>query len=72
MQLFQDITGKGTYATRERAVNKMEDFNAQCEVQFRYIIMATVDGRFAPVAIPNRDQQHYTMTLATAGICVTF
>ncbi len=72
MQLFKDITGKGTYATRERAVKKIVDIIQRWEVEFRYLILATTDGRFAPVVVLNRDQQHYTGALAHQGVCVTF
>lgn len=72
MQLFKDIVGKGTYATYANAVKRIEKVNADFGIDFRYIIAASADGRFFPVAIPNRDQQHYTGALAHNGICVTF
>ena len=72
MQLFTDITGKGTYGTYDRAIARMQVVNADFGIDFRYIIAASTDGRFFPVAIPTRDQQHFIGALAHKGICVTF
>lgn len=72
MRLFTDISGKGTYATaanaNKRAVKLCEDFG----VDFRYIIAATEDGRYFPVVVVRRDQQHFCGAIAHNGVCVTF
>lgn len=72
MHMFKDITGKGTYATYDRAVERIEELNTAWVMDFRYLIASTTDGRFFPVVVLNRGQQHYCMSLAHRGICVTF
>lgn len=72
MRLFNEVKGKGTYATPERAELKITNLTQELGVEFRYIIMVTVDQRYAPVVILDRDKQWMTGGLAGRGICVTF
>lgn len=72
MQLYSGYTGKGTYQTRDRAVKRAEKACQDFNEEFRYIIMATPDGRFAPVIILTSRQQYLCGPLAHNGICVTF
>jgi len=72
MRLFPDVKGKGTYATPAAAEKKITDLIEKMGVDFRYVIISTVDGRYKPCVIPNRDQQHFAGGLAGQGICVTF
>lgn len=72
MRLYDDLTGKGTYATPANAVKRIEEVCKQSGIEFRYIIGVTGEGRFFPVVIPRRDEQYLVGTLAHMGICVTF
>lgn len=72
MELFNELTKKGTYATRARAVKKITDKMAEWDIDFRWLIGVTEEGRFYPVVILNRDQQHLMLGLATCGICTAF
>lgn len=72
MNLYKDITGKGTYKTYANAEKRIEDVRKEFGVPFRYIIAATTDGRFFPVVVLLKDQQYYAGTLAHYGVCVTF
>lgn len=72
MRLFPDVKGKGTYATPWGAEKKITDLIEKMGVDFRYVIISTVDVRYKPCVILNRDQQHFAGGLANSGICVTF
>lgn len=72
MELFTELSAKGTYATRARAVKKIKDKMAEWDIDFRWLIGVTEEGRFYPVVILNRDQQHLMLDLATCGICTAF
>lgn len=72
MRLFNDLTGKGTYATPERAEKKVKEYCSAMATDFRYIIAVNSEGRYFPVIIPTRDQQCYAGGIAHNGICVTF
>lgn len=72
MKLFDDIQGKGTYATADRAAKRAEKACADFGVDFRYIIAASSDGRFFPVIVLRREEQDLCGTIAHYGICVTF
>lgn len=72
MKIFNDVTGKGTYATHERAVKRAEKACADFGVDFRYLIASSVDGRFFPVVVLRRDEQNLCGALAHYGVCVTF
>lgn len=59
MRLFSDITGKGTFARADRAERKITDLSAKMNVDFRYVIISTPDGRYMPCVILLPEQQHY-------------
>ncbi len=72
MRMFSDVKGKGTYATPAGAEKKITDLIEKMAVDFRYVIISTVDGRYKPCVVLNSSQQHFAGGLAGQGICVTF
>lgn len=72
MRLFPDVQGKGTYATPAGAEKKITDLIEKMAVDFRYVIISTVDGRYKPCVVLRVEEQHYAGGLANSGICVTF
>ena len=73
MRLFSSITGtKGTFARADRAERKITDICAKMNVDFRYVIIVTTDGRYKPCVILQQEQQYMAGGLAHQGICVTF
>lgn len=72
MRLFKDLAGKGTYATPANAEKKVMEYCAAMEIDFRYIIAVTAEGRYYPVIIPRASEQCYVGGIAHNGICVTF
>ena len=71
MHLYKDLTGKGTYATHDNAVKRIESVIEKFEIDFRYIIGVSAEGRFFPVVILRREEQYLAGSLAHQSICVT-
>lgn len=71
MELFTDLSGHGTYATRERAVARAETTcRAHPNTTLRYVIIATAGGRFAPAFRLDAASMHLALDFASQGICV--
>jgi hypothetical protein len=72
MRLFKDLTGKGTYGSVANVDKRMRDICEKFGEDFRYVVIVTDEGRFAPVVIVTQKQQYLVGTLAYHGVCVTF
>jgi len=70
--IFEEISGSGTYATYARAEKRAEEASKACGEEFRYLIAATKEGRFFPIITLRRDEQRYAGILAHSGICAVF
>ena len=72
MRLFTDIEGKGTYATAANATKRAQKLCEDFEIDFRFIIAESEDGRFFPVVVLRNAEQHLCGAIAHNGVCVTF
>lgn len=72
MQLYDDLKGKGTYASVKNVEARMVEVCEQFGIDFRYIVGTNSGGRFFPVVVLRSEEQWLAGSLAFVHVCVTF